>query len=280
MAEYVVAVSRPGYDVLDPALARSNHVFHSDNATFKIAQNLSFTGSGNQAHGLNYPPTTLHYREINSGKWYGGNDGYNLGGSSNIYSDSANVYYNDSVNAHVFVLIDPLNEPTGTPPITRPAYDVAISKPGKDVLTCPPYDLAFSAQFDTFKVLTSQSLSISLPNETLTDTVKTYTATYSHNLGYPPVFLPQVIEVLNQNEPTNSTATWDVNNESLVLLPGGGFSPALAGESASIYVTTTQIVFEVTRFEFAVSPADFGAHTAQVDVTLFYNQINETVSFI
>jgi hypothetical protein len=116
MSEYVLAISRPGYDATDPATERKDFVFHSDNITFKIAKVLHFTSTSSQAHGLGYPPSFLFVRERTTpGQYDGGNDGYELGGSSTVYVDSTNVYYNDSVfnprsSCYVFVLLDPLNE--------------------------------------------------------------------------------------------------------------------------------------------------------------------------
>lgn len=110
MATYKLVLTRPGYNATDSSVARKNYIFHSDNNSFKVARVLSFSGAGSQAHGFTYPPTVIYYRELATGKWYGGNDGYNLGGSSTINCDSTNVYYTDSVNCYVFVLVDPLNE--------------------------------------------------------------------------------------------------------------------------------------------------------------------------
>lgn len=122
MAEqkWQLAIIRPGpqYNVLDPSQPRSNFVFHSDNNTYKIARILQFDNSGaqQQAHGLTYPPTVIFYRELESGKWFGGNDGYNLGGGSTISVDSTNVYYDGGASfrygdcpCYCFVLFDPLN---------------------------------------------------------------------------------------------------------------------------------------------------------------------------
>jgi hypothetical protein len=155
-------------------------------------------------------------------------------------------------------------------------FGIKISKPGDDVFTTPNKNLAFSGQFDTFKILHTGTLSYSLPDETLTSTTKTYTATYTHNLGYIPFFLPQVLQVLNLDEPNNSSTTFQVNDAAQFAIPRGGYDGSLAAELASIYVTSTTLVFEIVREETVGVAANFGPHTATVDYTLFYNRIDET----
>lgn len=159
-------------------------------------------------------------------------------------------------------------------------YGAKISQSGQNVISAAHKDLIWSSQFDTLKVLYAGTLTVSLPDETLNNKVKTYTATYTHSLGYIPFFLPHAIQALNQVEPTNSSAVFNVNDANQVAIPAGGFSPALAGEMANVYATTTTLVLEITRFEYAMSPADFGPHNATLDYTLFYNKVNETFNFL
>lgn len=164
--------------------------------------------------------------------------------------------------------------------MTRPIVMAAIAKDGHNVLNAEPKDMILTSQADSLKILATGSLSISLPNETLTSQTKTYTASYTHSLGYIPFFFPHAINTLNQDEPTDSNVEFNINESNQVALPAGAFSPALAAEFADIYTTTTELVLRITRYEEAGSPADFGAHNATLNFTLFYNKINETFNFI
>jgi hypothetical protein len=59
-------------------------------------------------------------------------------------------------------------------------YGIKISRPGFDVNTATPQQLAFSSQYQTFRIHAQG-------NDTLTDSART--VTIPHNLGYVPFFL-------------------------------------------------------------------------------------------
>lgn len=155
-------------------------------------------------------------------------------------------------------------------------FGIKISKEGKDVNTATAKDLSFSSQYDTLKVLRTGTLTISLPSETINNNVKTYTATYTHNLGYIPFFLPLARNVLNQNT-VGSTTAWNINDTNDVAIPAGGFSPSTEGEYARLYATSTTLVLEVKRYNSIPINVAFGAKTANVYYTLFHNRVDETV---
>jgi hypothetical protein len=62
-------------------------------------------------------------------------------------------------------------------------YGMKISKPGYDVKDATDAQLVYSSKFDTIRVFTSGSGTITVPNPMATQTV-----TISHNLGYRPAF--------------------------------------------------------------------------------------------
>jgi len=73
-------------------------------------------------------------------------------------------------------------------------YGLKISKPGYDVSSASDSELVYSSKFDTLKVFSSGSGSITVPNPMAEQTV-----TITHNLGYRPAFMfyTQIFDVFS-----------------------------------------------------------------------------------
>ena len=168
---------------------------------------------------------------------------------------------------------------------------IKVSKSGVDVKTAADKDLLISSQFDTFKILRTGELSLSLAEETLNDEQKSYTATYTHNLGYIPFVLPNVIVGIGNPAPYvldftltpaeyRVTTPYIVNDINDVSLPPGpfGFGPAFIYEAIELEVTTTQIKLVITRVcDSLGNDVKFTASVGTLYYTIFYNRVDETM---
>lgn len=171
--------------------------------------------------------------------------------------------------------------------MSRQRYGIAISKANQSALTADDKDLEFSSRVDQPKVLITTQISLDLPAETLSSTAPTpdtsvHTETYAHNLGYIPMFIPEA----NLQQYTDSGGTADpsstddyyVNDKGPEQMRfATGFTSPFT-ETIQIYATSTEIVLEVERFFVSFMGAgtyDFGEHTVYVDITVFYNRVDE-----
>lgn len=100
-------------------------------------------------------------------------------GSPNIVSDSGNsrIRVSDDTTNRVIM---------GN--IGVDLWGLKVSKPGKDVLTAVDADLIFNSQNNAFKIISSDTLSITAPGS-----VNTATVTIVHNLGFVPAFLAYLL---------------------------------------------------------------------------------------
>lgn len=158
-------------------------------------------------------------------------------------------------------------------------YGLKVSKTGVDVKTAGYKDLAYSSKFDTFKVHSSGTLELALPSETLNMTTSIRTFKLAHGLGYTPFFLPLARNIVY----TDDLATGGnliMNDQNDLPIPAGGYSPNTSGEVSRIYANNTEIVLEVSRYEFLGASQTFGARTYTCYYTIFYFDIEEAFNLI
>jgi len=151
-----------------------------------------------------------------------------------------------------------------------PNYGVKISKPGVSVLTGENTDLIKTSKFYTFLISRTGELVINLPAETLTGTSKTYTATYSHNLGYVPFHQPTGEFFVDYGD----GGDYIVNDICDQIVPAGAFGPTTEGERAIIYVTTSSLVLKIVRNSMFFG-IPFNKRKATLYYTIFSNRVNE-----
>jgi len=162
-----------------------------------------------------------------------------------------------------------------------------ISKENEDVLTTESKNMLVDSDFDTFKIYKSGTLTLNVPEETLQEEEKEYTATYNHNLGYKPFVLPYVaVNIGNPATYTLNVSTSPIQYEVLTpyvvndvanfqILPGPfGFGPNFIFENIKVETTASQLKLVVGRTTYLLSgnQVKFTASQANLYYTIFYNQ--------
>ncbi len=152
-------------------------------------------------------------------------------------------------------------------------YGIKVSKPGVDVKTAVNKDLLITSELDTNKIALTGSLSISLPSETLdTENVLRNTSA-THGLGYIPIFSPAILGDIYQ-EDLQTGGDYTINDIGDILVPAAGYSPATQAEESNIYIDDDKIYLYINRFVMFGSET-FGARTATLYYTIFYNRVDE-----
>jgi len=186
-----IKVARSGYGATT-AIPR-NLSFSSDYNLNKIARCIKSTSTGSIAHGLPYTPKILTMRETVSGRfgWFAKTtaDTTNINATIGTHYTSHNpdATANDTAN-WTYILIDPLSSGTYKKDMTnKPAILV-----GAGATTDSDYKL--HSGYDTFKVAKTGTLTInaSAYDPGSSGGVVVTTATYTHGLGYAPMFAPFV----------------------------------------------------------------------------------------
>jgi len=221
---YGIKVSTPANEVLtqlDKDLA-----FTTKYSTIKIlkAGDISVTtdGSGNGTesvtHGLSYAPAYLAYQKCTA-SWpfldanthanaYVQDPGIvNMWGSANnhalhVYTDSTKIYLqakgataSTTFTIHYVLLLDLAEDYSGASSLFDKNIGFKVSKPGVDVLTAKPYELAFTSRCRSlqYHAVNYKTETLTLPPAwaSIVDTT-VEEGTYvdiNHGLGYPPLFL-------------------------------------------------------------------------------------------
>lgn len=160
---------------------------------------------------------------------------------------------------------------------------IKVSKEGEDVLKASNKDLLISSQFDTFKIFKTGEIYIDLPEETFNTGVRTKTATFNHNLGYPPVYTPMMRSHYAYDDDPNfleNGGNYIVNDIDGNPIPASeGWSPGFDYEASSVYIDSTKLTLEITRSAW-VFDVKFGARRATLYYTIFYNPINEEFNLL
>ena len=158
-------------------------------------------------------------------------------------------------------------------------YGIKVSKEGASVKTGDAKDLTFTSQLDTFKILRTGSLSISLPEETFSSDNVVRTTSYTHNLGYIPFFLPMVSEQIYQDH-WETGGDYIVNDLGEIRIPAGGYSPSMVAEISTVYSSTTALTLSINRLNALSFAATFGARKATLYYTIFSNRVNEQFNLL
>lgn len=157
-------------------------------------------------------------------------------------------------------------------------YGLKISKTGYDVNTALPKNLALSSQFDTLKVVRSGTLTINLPSETIVSNTTVRTTSYSHNLGYIPLFIPLIKRVIYAGDLATG-GSYTVNDIAEIDIPPGPYGPSIGGELIDLYVTSTSLTLSITRYS-PLGSQIYGARTATLYYTLFHNQVDSAFNLL
>ncbi len=171
-------------------------------------------------------------------------------------------------------------------------FGIKVSKEGVDVKTASNKDLLISSEFDTFKVFRTGSIVLNMPNETLSEEQKSYTATYTHNLGYVPAALPIVsisgfagnVAPIDENWWETGrykvTSPYIVNDISDIIVNPGiwGAGPTFVHEGIRTEINSTQLKLIIDRVCF-LGPfggeIEFTASQATLYYTIFHNRVDE-----
>ncbi len=112
MSDYGIKMSKPGVDV--KTASDKDLSWSSDFKTFKVYKTVKITSVGTTAHGLNYAPAFIAFRQEDTpvtGAWVCMQRGYQLGGRGAIQVDDTNIHcYDDTDDLYVILFIDPLDE--------------------------------------------------------------------------------------------------------------------------------------------------------------------------
>jgi len=167
-------------------------------------------------------------------------------------------------------------------------YGIKVSKRGVDVETATPKQLIFSSQFDTMKIRKTGTLTLNLPGETFggepyTEFYRIHEATYMHNLGYIPIFLPRVTEMVSYlgEEVSHYRKSFIVNDLEEKDIPIYGYG-LVVGEYVSVIMKSDRLILRVVRENYSYEPLDvfFAGRKATLYYTIFYNKINEELDLI
>lgn len=176
--------------------------------------------------------------------------------------------------AYALLFLDPLE---GDPPATYPLRKGGVYLLGAgdvDVKTAFPYFNSMDSRFDSFKIFKTGTLVLNLPQETIpmnADSV-VRTVTVEHNLGYPPVFLP---------EATIGWGVWGVNMSNFVINDNLGIiqAPSSIGIDGDpfidIFVDSEKLYLRYTRPSYSFRDEEYSAGTITMYYTIFYNEIGE-----
>jgi hypothetical protein len=166
---------------------------------------------------------------------------------------------------------------------------IKVSKEGVDVKTAANKDLLISSEFDTFKIAKTGSLVISLSAETVNFSEVIREATYAHGLGYVPFYGPLTRGVLygldeylggDYAGKLENGGDYILNDIEEVRIPAVGYSPAIAGESVGVFVSSTNLILRVKRFNAMPEDVKFGARKCTLYYTIFHNRVDEQFNLL
>jgi hypothetical protein len=218
-------IARSGYDTR--TAANKDLALNTELTILKIVKIIRSTSNQSVAHGLGYAPQVMFLRELQSSPKQVGHAISAPLLQSNNSSDSTNINFQkiDSGDSAVTAIV--FADPFGSEDMkTTNTTGRPIIKVGSDRLYSP---------YDTLKVFESDTLTLNVPEWTSsagTDS-NTVTATYTHNLGYVPLFAPfipaqtSLTIFYNWYWQWHNRSSWATSREYLVddyvQNPGGTF---------------------------------------------------------
>jgi hypothetical protein len=161
-------------------------------------------------------------------------------------------------------------------------YGIKVSKIGVDVKTAGLKDLSFASHVDFTKIRRTGELELSLPSETFgaVATQSVRTQTYNHTIGDISFFLPRITGlVAYTNADVITGASYVVNDLEESDIPVLGYGVGV-GEFVDLTCSSSNLTLRVTRFNLLGSDVTFGARTATVFYTLFWNRADEEVDYL
>ena len=205
MSGVKLRVAREGVDVFTGDA--KDMALDSDYFLPKIYRNKRSTSTTGVAHGLGYTPSVIFFREITSSpKVYGytaeadlsvtqpsvddTNVNFQLMTHKSDFSTSPYTTATDSASV-ALMMIDPLGTPSPTPDpndFNGPVVLVGGTESG------PDYNRDIHSKYDTLKVYSSGTITLNVSSWTPSagDEYDVTSATYTHNLGYIPMFAPNI----------------------------------------------------------------------------------------
>lgn len=239
---------------------------------------------------LGYIPSFLAFRQLGADtpdtgyrQFTGKEYTYSLTSTkTDPFDDGVTFYGNDLTikpfegddGAYGILFLEPLD---GTPPesYALKAGGVFLLGSGDvEVRTAFPTDNSVDTRFDTFKIFKTGTLEIQLPTETLIAGASPVvrTATVHHNLGYPPVFLPE------------ATIGWGIDiasdfiiNEELGSITGRSGSD---DNYIDVYVDSEYLYLKYTRHSYSGGDRNYNEALLTMYYTIFYNEIGEEFNFL
>lgn len=159
------------------------------------------------------------------------------------------------------------------------SFGIKISKSGYDAKTASQKDLTFDSSLDTLKISKTGSIYIDLPEEALSSSSKTYTATYAHGLGYVPLIFPPIRDIKYPGDITTG-GDWSVNEIYYAYLPGEGTIYIILDEIATIQSSSTYITLKVTRYDSLSTGITFGERRVTYNYNIFSNSATEEYNYL
>jgi hypothetical protein len=198
-----ISIARKDYDALAAEII--NKAFDTESFVPKIymherlAKGATASTEVDFDHGLPYKPRAMCYLEVDDdpltvafhrGGIYTDDDkAYMTPGTYYDYSTSPYTE-NDATGVYAIMMLDPIGTPTAKTAPIKPTEPVVIVG-GTD--GCSDYERKLHTHYDSLKVMHSGTLTIEVDAEEIDDTDNHWeTATYTHNLGYIPIFAPFV----------------------------------------------------------------------------------------
>lgn len=182
MRGHKIKVARQNYDIR--TASNKDLSLNTDLTILKTAIVKRVTSNQSYAHGMGYAPLAIFFKEISSSPRQVGHALSSPLKTSNNSTDSTNIN---------FEKID-----VGDTAVTAMVFADAFT--GQDIVLPPrdsrPYIRVegdrMNTKYDSMKVFSSGTLTLNLPEWTSSAGVSsnTATATYTHNLGYTPLFAP------------------------------------------------------------------------------------------
>jgi hypothetical protein len=199
-----IVAARENYDIR--TAEDKNLSFDSNLFLPKIFRVKRSASTASVAHGLNYPPRTMFFREVKSSPLTVAHslapllqpttpssvDDTNLNFQKlSYYSDFEVTPYSISTDSAAIALC--MLDPLGTPSTAQSPIDtnLPVIRAGTDG-TEADYNNKLHSYYDTLKVHSSGTITLNASSWTPNagDEYDVQTATYTHGLGYIPVFAP------------------------------------------------------------------------------------------
>lgn len=155
---------------------------------------------------------------------------------------------------------------------------IILAKAGENV-DAHPSKLNVDSRFDTFKIYKTGTLDVNLPSETiLTGNKTSRTEIVSHNLGYPPAYLPEVgVDWDFRTSYIQISSSYTLPNPFVVNdhLGERVWFSAAEGQHLDVWVDSNNFNMRVTRLE-----GTYTALTVRMYYTIFYNDISEEFNLL